>query len=91
MAQSDYTRRKLAVALGSQSAASALVTIIDAGTGTVAQDTKRRLWQQLGVTEANVFAAAAAADTSLTDPVEGKLTQVIGETATKEITAEQGS
>ena len=91
MALSAYTRRKLAVALGSQSAANALVTIIDAGSGTVSQDSQRRLQEALGsIPEGTALATKIAADSALTDPLEQRMNASMGHTATAEITAVQG-
>jgi hypothetical protein len=89
MAQSVYTRRRLANALASQYAANQLVTIIDAQTGTLSGDLKRRLKCVLGETQGTVAATKFAAGATLTDPVEQKLSQIIGETATAEIVAAQ--
>lgn len=89
MAQSDFTRRKLAAALGSQPQADALVTIIDAQTGTVGLDLQRRLNMVMGANIGTVAGTKFAAGATLTDMVEGKLTQVVGETAAKEIIAAQ--
>jgi len=89
VALSAYSRQRLAVMLGSQPQANELADIIDAQTGTVGADMKRRLQLALGPLAGATAATKFAAGATLTDYVEGELTKAIGETAAKEIIALQ--
>jgi len=91
MALTDDTRRRLAVVLGSEAAANDVVTIVNAGTGTLAEDTQRRIWNVMGTSEGVAFIAEIHADTSLEFIVRGKLVQLLGATAATDFTAEQGT
>lgn len=91
MAISDYTRLKLATAVGSHAAADAILDVIDADGGTLDADSTRRLQLVLGVTEGNALVTDIDADSTMADPLPGKLTQIIGGTAASEIDTEQGS
>jgi len=92
MALTAHTRRRLAVALGSESIADQVVDIVDAGTGSLSADGSRRIWDMLGDTPMGVvLATAITGDTELTSLQKGKLTQVLGSTAMADINAHQGS
>lgn len=92
MAISAFTRRKLAAALGSQSAANAVVTILDNGSGTVSEADKSRIANSIGsYTTGNNIVTKLQTDASLTSLQVSKLTQVLGETASDEVNTELGS
>ena len=90
MALSVLTRRKLAAALGSESAAAEVKTIVDAETGSLSVSTQRRIWNALHGTQMGVvLCAAIEADTVLTSLQKSKLTQILGQTAMGDFSSHQ--
>jgi hypothetical protein len=90
MALTNHTRRQLAVALGSESLADQVADIVDAGSGTLSDDAKRRIWNMLGSTATGVvLATAIAGDTTLTSYQKDKLTRLLGATALADVSSHQ--
>jgi len=92
MALSGYTRRALAIAMGSQAAGDAVLTVIDADGGTVDANIKERLYQAIANRNAGTQVGAAIdADGALDGYESHYLRHLLGQQAFTEIDAEQGA
>lgn len=88
-ALSKYTRQRLAVGLGSQSAAKDLADIVDAGSGTLKVSTFRRVVTGMGDAKAAALLQTAVnAGSSISGSVQRKLALMVGDNgAAREIAA----
>lgn len=85
MPLSQYTRRKLSYALGSNTAADDLADIVDAGSGTMKVFTARRLIVAMGRKAGTLMKTAVNAGTAIGDFTQRRLAMAIGQGPANEI------